>query len=156
MINFNENEDFNRAVFTIEGGSIVQHVLSELCRAYADETTTPIGIAPRYHTRECIGWIYDENWYSSKELADEAKADDLEGGDDYGAIEPGTQHALWDWGFNGNNPSLVEIFNSAKEAKHGLMLAFKYYLFNGNNKPEVFDTREEASEALRQWSEDNA
>ena len=61
MINFYETEDFTRTVFTIEDSEVVEHTLSDLCEDYADETTTPHGVMPRFHVRdnELWDWGFD-------------------------------------------------------------------------------------------------
>lgn len=56
MIDYFESEDFTRAVFTIEDGEVVEHILSDLCRDYADETTSPRGVEPRFHLRGTELW----------------------------------------------------------------------------------------------------
>jgi len=63
--------NFNRMVYTVKDGEVVERMLSELCRDHAEETTTPDGIGPRYHIREeeelwlwgCYGLEYVQKYY---------------------------------------------------------------------------------------------
>ena len=55
---------------------------------------------------------------------------------------------LWTWGVNGNNPALVEAFDSEEEADHALMLCHRFDLLNGDDNPIVYNTKAEAEEAI--------
>jgi hypothetical protein len=49
MINYYEKIDFNQIVYTIDENGIKTHDLGIIATEYADETTTPHGIAPRMY-----------------------------------------------------------------------------------------------------------
>ena len=55
---------------------------------------------------------------------------------------------LWTWGAAGNNPSLFIAFDSEDEAEHALLLSFRFDLQNGVDNPVLYDTWEEARQAL--------
>ena len=59
MVNWYEAEDFDRVVFFVNDDlEIESETFGTLCRKYADETTTPHGVAPRYHTRGKELWSW--------------------------------------------------------------------------------------------------
>lgn len=58
MIDYYEPVDFSATVFTIDGAAIRAHVLADLVRQHCKETTTPLGIAPDFHTRENELWSW--------------------------------------------------------------------------------------------------
>ena len=58
MINYFEEEDFNRTVFTVEEGKVIEHKLADLCLEYAVTTTTPHGIARCFHTKGSELWAW--------------------------------------------------------------------------------------------------
>lgn len=52
MLNYFATEDFDRTVYTVtDDREVESHTLGELCRQYADTTTTPEGVGPRAHIR---------------------------------------------------------------------------------------------------------
>jgi hypothetical protein len=54
MINYYEKIDFSRIVYTLANdlSGIEEHDLESLSREYADETTTPQGVAPRMYVED--------------------------------------------------------------------------------------------------------
>lgn len=153
MSNYNENfENFNRTVYTIDlnNDKIVEHVLSDICREYAEEVSSPEGVSTRYHVIKRHGYIYNHTWYYSKDLAEEAQHDDIEFcGKAFGSVESSTRFELCKWNYSGDR-ELVEAFDSEEEAQYELLLSHKYDLYNGSDNPTVFDTRQEAVTALRE------
>ena len=59
MINYYEPENFTRTVFTVEYGEVVEHILADLCREYADKTTSPRGVEPCFHVRDSELWAWE-------------------------------------------------------------------------------------------------
>lgn len=111
MIDYYENVDFDRTVYFVENGQVVDETLRDLVSEHAVETTTPQGIGKRFHVRD---------------------------------------NELWDWGPQGNASRYIETFRSAEEAEHALLLCHRYDLLNGDDKPEYFETREEAETQLNE------
>lgn len=73
MKNQYKEGNFKRTVFTVNDNlEIVEHVLGELCRAYADYASTPHGMAPRYHTRGRELWTWGAGG-NAPELVSECK-----------------------------------------------------------------------------------
>lgn len=58
MMNFFEKEDFTCTVHVLDNLGIISGTLADMCRRYADETTTPEGIAPRMHIRGTELWTW--------------------------------------------------------------------------------------------------
>lgn len=50
MINYYQKIDFDKTVFALGDTSIQEHRLRDLAVEWADETTTPLGVAPRMYT----------------------------------------------------------------------------------------------------------
>lgn len=54
--------DFSATVFTVEstgdGFAVRSHILTDLCRQHAEETTTPHGIGPKLHVRNTDLWTW--------------------------------------------------------------------------------------------------
>lgn len=59
---------------------------------------------------------------------------------------------LWTWGAGGNNPALVETFDSEEEADHALMLCHRFDLLSGDDSPIVYNTKAEAEEAMAEFA----
>lgn len=55
---------------------------------------------------------------------------------------------LWTWGPGGQNPVLVEEFETEAEAEHALLISFEYDLHNTDDAPIVFYTRADAEAEL--------
>lgn len=154
MIDFYEEEDFSRTVFIInDEGEIEENELGDLCRDFAETTTTPKGVLPKAHIREMSRWRYDGQWFDSEEDAIDARDLDVERDYNGGAIEEAPRYELWAWGYAGNSREFVEGFDTEQEANHALLLWFRYDLYNGSNSPDVYDTREEAEAALKELEE---
>lgn len=80
----------------------------------SDETTSPIGIAPRLHIREV-----NVN----------------------GSEAP--QYQLWTWGINGNNPRLISTHETTEDAESDLYDSLYYYISEKNWDAPIFHEKME-------------
>lgn len=71
QMNFYDDEDFDRVVYTAEANGVVEWTFGELCREYARETETPYGIGPEYFVEgaELCRWK-PENTYVTVKIFD--------------------------------------------------------------------------------------
>ena len=135
-----------KIVFVVDGGKIVESAIRDLS-GYIDETTTPHGVAPRFHVRKVAKFSVGPEDFDSREDA-ECYAVDGE------QIVEGISHQLWTWGFGGNNPKCVDRFESEDAAQAALEETF----LNDFYACSIywFTTREEAEKALAEDQAGNA
>ena len=114
MIDYRAKEDFSRKVYFVQDDQIEAASLADVCKQYADTTTTPAGVATRFHVRG---------------------------------------NELWTWGVGGNDPALVERFDTNGEASHSLLLSFLYDLENGSDTPSIHNSLAEAEDFLADASD---
>ena len=60
MIDFYEPEDFDRTVYIVnpETLEISEQTLRDVCLEFANKTTTPLGVHPIIHARDCELWSW--------------------------------------------------------------------------------------------------
>lgn len=66
MIDFYEREDFDRTVYLVEDGKIIEERLRDLVSHYAEETTTPKGVGKRFHIRDNELWDWGPQGNASR------------------------------------------------------------------------------------------
>jgi len=62
---------------------------------------------------------------------------------------------LWTWGYCGNNPKIVETFDSDEEAEHAAMLSYLFDMEQHVDAPTVYYTLGTAQAALHEYIEEN-
>lgn len=119
---------------------------------FVDETTTPQGVAPRLHIREETWYRVDGQLFEKQSEATDA-ADDVEA--DTGIrpeIDEITRFEVWTWGYQGNFPKQIRVFDTRNEAEEYLFECAETDFFNNPDAPMVFDTQD----AAEQWLAENA
>lgn len=140
---------FDKLVTAIIDGEPFKGTYGELVREFADETTTPNGVASRYHIRECHYCIYeidgktwderDYNHWTDASVASDAYAD--EAGFDLNDIKETekTSYDLWSWGVSGNHPRKVLSFDHEHEAEESLLESWESDMNNNDQRTLDFD-----------------
>jgi len=108
-------KELEQQVFWLFNSKIVEGTFRELLDEARDETTTPNGVAPRYHIR----------------LTDEAAQAEHDNGDNKATINNG--YELWSWGIAGNHPyNTGLVFDTYADAELALYDTFKIDLESGD------------------------
>ena len=130
------NQKLEEKVYRIFDGKIEEITYKELLRDHADETTTPNGVAPRFHIR----------------LNDEAAQAEHDNGNRSAEIAGGYQ--LWSWGTGGNNPFFTgKDFDTEAEAELALYDTFVYDLEKSDCSWSFYKSQLE--EILKEMEETN-
>ena len=135
-------------------GQIEQVNYNELVWKSVDMTTTPRGVAPRFHVREEI-WFKVGNDLFDQEYKAEDAADDAE--QDTGirpAIEEVTRFEGWTWGHQGNFPKQVQVFDTQEEADEWLFKGAEIDFQNDCNAPTLFASKAEAEDWIKENNSD--
>lgn len=139
----------DKTVFIInDNGEPMEIGYSDLIWQFAEQTTTPRGVAPRYHVREYAWYKLEDGLYEKKTEANDV-ADDLER--DTGvrpSIEEVNRFEGWTWGHQGNHPEQLCVFDSEDEANEWLFNGAKDDFLRSEHAPEIFNTLEEAKASL--------
>lgn len=137
----------DQVVFLIEDGKIKESAIRDLT-GYIDTTTTPKGVAPRFHIRAFPMFSIDGEEFDSREGAEQYAADN---GLTDSEISEKVSHELWTWGHQGRFPHVVERFETAQEAQEALEDTFAYDFWESANIL-AFTTREDAEK----WVAENS
>jgi len=133
--------DFKQTGFTIEKTNLLDLVMSS-----AEETTSPRGVAKKLHIREkeqtCSCWNEEEDTFDP----------------DCKKCDKGHEvvYQLWTWGISGNNPKLIETYDTETEAEDELFnKTYEYDFINGTDvDTSYYETIEEAfQQALEHFAE---
>ena len=129
----------DQVVFLVENGKVVESKIRDLA-GYIEETTTPNGVGPTYHTREYPKFtVADGETFESRHIAEQYIADNAICSE----IVVGKSYELWTWGYCGNFPKKVDAFNTDAEALEALEETF-YQDFWNSSYFNAFATREQA------------
>ena len=135
-------------------GKIEEINYRELVWQFVDITTTPCGIAPRFHVREGI-WFKVGGDLFEKETEAEDAADDLE--EDTGSrpsIEEVVRFEGWTWGHQGSFPKQIQVFDTQEEADEWLFKGAEMDFQNNCDAPLIFNTQAEAEEWINENTDD--
>ncbi len=135
-------------------GQIEQINYNELVWQFVDMTTTPLGVAPRFHVREEIWFKVGNDLFDQETLAQDA-ADDAE--QDTGTrpvIEEVTRFEGWTWGCQGNFPKQVQVFDTQEEADEWLFKGAEIDFQNDCNAPTIFASKAEAEDWIKENNSD--
>jgi len=138
-------------------GKIEQVNYNELVWQFVDMTTTPRGVAPRFHMREEI-WFKVGNGFdnivNNKDDAEDRASDIFQ---DTGAqikIEEVTRFEGWTWGHKGSFPKKFQVFDTQEEADEWLFKGAEMDFQNDCNAPMTFKTQAEAEEWVKENTND--
>lgn len=137
-------------IFIVEDGAIVQADYEEMVLQYAEQTTTPNGVGPKYHIREEVWFkvgndLFDRQ-YEAEEVADDAEQDT----GDRPAIEEVVRFVAWTWGHQGNCPRRITTFETQEEADAWLFECAEIDFQNDCNSPLWFGSQEEAESWIKE------
>ena len=141
-------------VFVIRDGQVVAVRVRDL-DGFIEETTTPAGVGPRYHLRECPVFRVDGRDYPSVQSVQDYLADcaalgcELEST----AITEGISNEVWRWDCGGSR-SMVSAHDSPEAATEALE-DIHWIDFERSDLSWFYD-RASADEVLRQLSEEDA
>ena len=105
----------DQVVFLVETGQIIESKIRDLS-GYIDETTTPRGVGPTYHTREYPKFTIDSEDFGNREDAEQYAADK----ELTEEVVEGTSYELWTWGHQGNYPRQISTFGYV-QSKVGIL-----------------------------------
>ncbi len=137
-------------------GQIEQVNYKELVWQFVDMTTTPRGVAPRFHVREEIWFKVEGNLFEKKSDAEDAVAESHNESEDghVPAIEEVTRFEGWTWGHQGNFPKQIQVFDTQEEADEWLFKGAEMDFQNDCNAPMTFNTQAEAEEWVKENTND--
>jgi hypothetical protein len=131
-------------------GQIEQINYNELVWRFVDITTTPCGVAPRFHVRKKIWFKVGNDLFDQEALAQDA-ADDAE--QDAGtrpAIEEVVRFEGWTWGHQGNFQKQIQVFDTQEEADEWIFKGAETDFQNDCNTPMTFNNQAEAEAFLKE------
>ncbi len=117
-------------ILIIEDGEIVETSLYDHVMGSVDETTSPVGVMPRFHIRH-----QDKHcWYK---LLNKVRNDE-------GKFE------VWTWGVRGNNPNLIEAFDTEEQAKDWLFQRVYEvdFIQDDQRNTSYYHSKDDAAKAL--------
>ncbi len=132
-------------------GQIEQVNYNELVWQFVDMTTTPRGVAPRFHVREEIWFKVGDNLFEKESDADDEADSVAEDTGTRPAIEEVMRFEGWTWGHQGNFPKQIQVFDTQEEADEWLFKGAEMDFQNDCNAPLTFNTQAEAEE----WEKEN-
>ena len=133
----------DQVVFLVENGQIIESKIRDLS-GYIDETTTPRGVGPRYHTRDYPKFSIDGQDFECREDAEDyASNNELP----TNQIVEGISYELWTWGHQGNFPRQINAYDTEAEAQEALEETF-YTDFCNCTDILSFTTRADAEKFL--------
>lgn len=137
-------------------GQIEQINYNELVWQFVDMTTTPRGVAPRFHVREEIWFKVEGNLFEKKSDAEDAVAESHSESEDNHVpqIEEVTRFEGWTWGHQGNFPKQIQVFDTQEEADEWLFKGAEMDFQNDCNAPLTFKTQAEAEEWVKENTND--
>jgi hypothetical protein len=137
-------------------GQIEQVNYNELVWQFVDMTTTPDGVAPRFHVREEIWFKVEGNLFEKMCDAEDAVAESQHESEDNHIphIEEVTRFEGWTWGHQGNFPKQVQVFDTKEEAAEWLFMGAEMDFQNDCNAPQTFNTQAAAEEWVMENTND--
>jgi len=122
---------------------------------YAEETTSPRGVEDKLHIREKNGSIYqllsDKDVFITETEFEDLSNEDQDLYEYYG--ESVIAYEVWNWGTNGNNPHMVDSFETEEEAEDYIYDAtYNYDYQNSANYRQYFESKEDALDELYRQS----
>jgi hypothetical protein len=138
-------------IYIINGNKIESANYKELVWKSVITTPTPLGIAPRFHIREEIWFKVGENLFEVASQAVEAVSDIKRDSEDDIApiIEEVTRFEGWTWGYMGNHPKQLVVFDTQEEADKWLFKLAEIDFNNDGDAPQIFKTKAEAEESFK-------
>lgn len=127
-----KDSKFNQTVYLVEDGELEVMTLEEyLSEHWSNETTSPLGVAPRLHIRNAEG----------------DKVNEFDEGSEY--------YEIWSWGAGGNHPkrySREAEFDTAEEAYEAILEEWLHASqTQSTTAPSYFEDKDEAEEWLSEF-----
>jgi hypothetical protein len=94
----------------------------------------------------CVSYSYLEMVYHAEDAVAEIKRDSED--DIAPIIEEVTRFEGWTWGYMGNHPKQIVVFDTQEEADKWLFKLAEMDFHNDGDAPQIFKTKAEAEESF--------
>lgn len=123
------------SIFIIEDGEVVETNLYDHVMGSVDETTSPVGVMPRFHIR------HGEMFYST-DLHGRLRT----------TINKEGKFEVWSWGVLGNNPRFIEEFETEEQAEDWLFQrVFEVdFMQDDQRDTSYYHSKDEANKVLHE------